>query len=86
MKTTFRSTICCTRCAKRATLHLADESLREAATLEEVAPLIEVSLRNRGWAFMGAEVESRDGGIEFMAGIWCDTCCGRLLDYMNRLC
>ncbi len=82
MQTQFSTSLGCTQCRRTIPVRVVDDSLRSATTLAEVMPATERSLAAVGWRFMAGEVETLDGGIAHLAGLWCPACAPAFESYL----
>lgn len=46
-------------------------------------PVTERSLAAIGWRFIAGEVETTDGGIAHLAGLWCPACAADFEHYLG---
>ncbi len=83
MQTQFSTSLGCTQCRRTIPVRVADESVRSATTLAEVMAATERSLAAVGWRFIAGEVETPDGGIAHLAGLWCPACAPAFEHYLR---
>lgn len=65
-------------------IRVVDDSLRFAQTLAEAMTAAERALGDLGWRYLGGEVETANGDIAFVAGLWCATCGPAFEQYLDR--
>ena len=85
MIATIKSKVSCEKCHRSETVKVIDERIYGIGRLAEVADVLEDALAMRGWEFITAEVESADGGLEFIAAFHCAACSDVIRSYLARV-